>query len=171
VTAVNDPLERLYIPVIAVRPRAEFLHELQRRVHAVLDVPLMESEPEMITDTRAPVDFALHYRDVNAALRWLNDVLGVTTEWVTPESGDGRHAGVRWRTGHISINFKRGIYELGPGAVILATESDDELDALYRRVSAAGAQIARPLGPNWDGAGRNFVVRDPEGNLWELTGP
>jgi uncharacterized glyoxalase superfamily protein PhnB len=166
----TDPFDVLYLPIIAIRPRADFLTALQRRVSAVLDEPISQGETDMVTDvpTRTSVEFALHYRDVNSALRWLNDVIGLTTEWVHPQSGQVQHAGMRWGDGTFSINYKRGIYELGPGSVIL-TVPDGELDARYQQVTNAGADIARPLGANWDGRSRNFVVRDPEGNLWELS--
>lgn len=174
----SDPFDALYIPTIAVRPLPAFMNALQHRVHAVLGVPApsTEGEPDMSIvhapgAPRSAVEFALHYRNVNAALHWLEDILGLSTEWVHPQTGSARHAGLRWGHGTISINYKRGIYELGPGAVVLAVDSNEDLDARYRGVIATGGEIARPLGPNWDQTSRNFVVRDLEGNLWELAGP
>lgn len=43
----------------------------------------------------------------------------------------------------------------------------DEPDALYERVSRAGAEIIKPL-EDTDYGSREFAIRDPEGNRWSF---
>ncbi|GAB3431953.1 VOC family protein [Flindersiella endophytica] len=167
-----DPFDGLYLPIVPMRPREEFVTALRRRAHAELGLAL---EGDAMSTTTAPVrhvDFALHYRDATAAVRWLVDVLGLAEEWRYPESGPVQHASLRWGSGSVSVNYKHGIYEsLGPTYVLLAVPSGDELTAVYDRAVAAGAAVVEPVGDSWDGGSRQFVVRDPEGNLWQLSAP
>lgn len=168
----GDPFYGLYQPVIAIRPRAEFTTGLRERFDAALGLaPPPSDEPTAEAESGRSVTFALHYRNVDAALRWVDRVLDLRAEWVHPESGPVRHAGLRWGDGFFSINTRRGIYELGPGAVVLTVADAAEFDRLHDRATAAHADVARPPAPDHDGRSRTFTVRDPEGTLWELRGP
>jgi uncharacterized glyoxalase superfamily protein PhnB len=44
----------------------------------------------------------------------------------------------------------------------------DDVDALFARCTAAGAEVVRPLRDETDFEQRGFTVRDPEGNLWDF---
>jgi uncharacterized glyoxalase superfamily protein PhnB len=168
-----DPLAALRLPIVPITPRPEFGAALRARVHAGLGLlpPTEGSEHDMTTTTRPPVMPALHYRDATEALRWLRDVLGLEQAWVEPAQGPVRHAELRWESGAVTINFKRGHYQdRGPTTVQLAVDTDEELDARYERATAAGARVFQPLDDNWDGS-RHFMLQDPEGNLWDLSTP
>jgi uncharacterized glyoxalase superfamily protein PhnB len=49
------------------------------------------------------------------------------------------------------------------GAYVVA----DDIDGLYQRVTAAGADIIRKP-EDTDYGSREFALRDPEGNLWSF---
>jgi uncharacterized glyoxalase superfamily protein PhnB len=43
----------------------------------------------------------------------------------------------------------------------------ENIDALYERAQAAGAEIVMPI-KDQDYGSRDFICRDPEGHLWSL---
>jgi uncharacterized glyoxalase superfamily protein PhnB len=113
---------------------------------------------------------ALHYRDATEAVRWLIGSLGLERVWAHPETGPVQHAELRWGSGVVLVSYKRGIYEdRGPTFVSLAVASEAELEARYDRAVAAGAEMVEPITENWDHRGWYFIVRDPEGTMWQLT--
>lgn len=118
------------------------------------------------------VSFALHYRDVGAAVRWLNEVMGLSQVSAHPKTGAVRYASLRWGTDQVSVNAKHGLYaSMGPTFVTLHVDSADELERIYARAMAQGADIAQPLAEDWDGRSKHFIARDPEGHLWEVLSP
>jgi uncharacterized glyoxalase superfamily protein PhnB len=44
---------------------------------------------------------------------------------------------------------------------------DDDIDAHYEHATSAGAEIVRPLQDTSYGS-RDYLARDPEGNLWSF---
>jgi uncharacterized glyoxalase superfamily protein PhnB len=44
---------------------------------------------------------------------------------------------------------------------------DERIDEHYERAVAAGAEVVRPI-HDTDYGSRDYIVRDPEGNLWSF---
>jgi uncharacterized glyoxalase superfamily protein PhnB len=113
---------------------------------------------------------ALRYDDAPAGLRFIVDVLGFREALVVPDdAGDIVHAELRWPEGGAvmlgSTKHREGVHgEMRPGvsSVYVVT---DQVDTVYQRVQAAGAQIVSEL-EDTDYGSHTFGLRDPEGNLW-----
>ncbi len=116
----------------------------------------------------------LSYRDAEAALRYLVDVVGFTESAVM--RGDPErpitHAELAWPDGG-GIMFgsepaggrwsgKTG----GPGTSTAYLSSDD-VSGIAERVTAAGWQVLRPLAET-DYGSLEFAFLDPEGNAWSV---
>ena len=112
---------------------------------------------------------ALRYSDAHAAIAWLQEALGFET--VSVHEADGRvgHAELAFGDGMIMLGstgagdpqFDRGA---GVASIYLATP---DVDAVWERAKAAGAEVAREL-EDMDYGSREFTVRDPEGNAWSV---
>lgn len=115
----------------------------------------------------------LRYRDAEAAIRWLTDVLGFAERVVY------RHDGV---VGHAELSIGSSILMLGEmrddayGALVGPAEGRrtdafylavDDAEATHARVAASGAEIVQPLRDTSYGS-REFACRDLEGNLWSI---
>ena len=164
----TDPLDALRLPVVSVTPRREFADELRRRVERGLGQDDDERGPAMAADlTLLPsVTPVLHYTDAEAALHWLVDTLGLRESWVNrAPDGTVQNAEARWRAGFVSINLARGPYEARPASISLTVPEKAEVDALYERAIAAGANVTVPLGESGYHF-YTFTVVDPEGNTW-----
>ncbi|HEY5412552.1 MAG TPA: VOC family protein [Caulobacteraceae bacterium] len=110
----------------------------------------------------------LHYRDPEAALRWLEAVFGLETEMMVSDP-EGKLAFAR-------VQGPVGIVAEAPGRpspaslggastqTVDVTLSDD-LDAHYRRALQAGARIVIEPRQEFYGA-TNYVAADLEGHLW-----
>jgi len=109
------------------------------------------------------------YVDAPAGIRWLHDVLGLDPTLVIPDDDDGSivHAELAWRGGFVFIGSRTEgePWELGPSSVCLAAESPVAVDAIHARAQAHGAEVVVALSDTEFGS-HQFVVRDPEGNLW-----
>jgi uncharacterized glyoxalase superfamily protein PhnB len=88
---------------------------------------------------------------------------------VPGDGGDVVHAELRWSEGGGvmlgSTKFTEGTHAAikpGVNAVYVVT---DDVDGVYARVRAAGAQIADEL-QDTDYGSHTFTTRDPEGNFW-----
>lgn len=124
----------------------------------------------MATRTSTPIFFPdLMYRDADAAMRWLEDVLGFERrEDHRDDDGNVVHAELDFH-GAILMLSSAGVgrepfRSLPPGGRLIYCATDD-VDALYERVREAGGEIAVEL-TDTDYGSRDFTVRDPEGNLW-----
>jgi uncharacterized glyoxalase superfamily protein PhnB len=120
---------------------------------------------------------AMRYKDAKAAVEWLCTVLGFVTH-AAYEGPDGKIM-------HAELT-------LGGGMIMLGSAKDDEYgrqfrtpaeldgmetrgvylvvadtDAVFARVTAAGAQVVRPL-RNTEYGSREFTVKDPEGYSWSV---
>jgi uncharacterized glyoxalase superfamily protein PhnB len=126
--------------------------------------------------TRSPIIPCLLYRDAAAAMKWLCRTFGFEKR-VAYEGEDGAvmHAELTYGTGMIML----GTANATPfGKLIkqpdeigrLETQSPyvivPDIDAIYQRAKAAGAEIVIDI--KTESYGRGFSCRDPEGHLWSF---
>jgi len=121
----------------------------------------------MTTPTVYP---GLQYRDADAAMKWLEEVLGCERRQ-DHRDDDGNVV-------HAELAFRGAVVMLGtagagqepfsslPAGGSLVYHALDEVDPLYEQVREAGGEIAAELSDT--DYGRDFTVRDPEGNLWSF---
>ncbi len=119
---------------------------------------------------------ALRYRDANAAIEWLCNVLGFEKHAVYP--------GPNGTVGHAELTLGGGMIMLGsgkddeygkgfksPGELGFETRSAyvavKDADAVYARAQAVGAPVLRPI-QNTDYGSREFSIKDPEGHSWSV---
>jgi uncharacterized glyoxalase superfamily protein PhnB len=128
-------------------------------------------------NTRSSIMPALRYRDAQAAIAWLCNVLGFVRHAVYPGSDN--------TIGHAELTLNGGMIMLGshkddeygkgfksPGDLgNIETRSAyvvvKDADAVYARAQAAGAPVIRPI-QNTDYGSREFTVKDPEGHSWSV---
>ncbi|HEY8215902.1 MAG TPA: VOC family protein [Acidimicrobiia bacterium] len=117
---------------------------------------------------------ALHYRDADAAIRFVVDVLGFEELIVVrgePDPSIVHHSELRWPEGGIvqiaTAHREGNIYSRAPGLGSLYVITLDP-ESVLARCEAADAEIIDPLREvDYGVAGdRMFTVRDAEGNLW-----
>lgn len=107
-------------------------------------------------------------RDPDAQLRFLVDAFGFTERAVYRSDGAIDHAELTWGDGGVMFGPHRPDDPCGqpPGGAsvhVVVTAPDD----LYDRAVAAGATVLRAI-EDTDFGSRQFVVRDPEGNVWSF---
>lgn len=122
----------------------------------------------------AAITPGLSYRDAQAAMRWLGEVLGFETT-VLYQEPDGRvaYAQLAWRDGAISLSsHEEGgrLPESGPSSIALTAADAEAVDRVYERAVAAGAEVMVPIEDTFYG-NHGFTLRDPEGNLWSVGTP
>ncbi|WP_328998866.1 VOC family protein [Kribbella sp. NBC_00709] len=117
----------------------------------------------------------LHYRDGQAALKFLTEGLGFTVIASYPGVAEGSiaHAELSWPTGG-GIMLGSSDAKAEPDeftALAQLTQSvylvHADPDSLIGRAIGAGAVVVRGL-EDTDYGSRGFTVRDPEGNLWSI---
>lgn len=113
----------------------------------------------------------LRAHDARALIRFLVDVLGFEETVVYGEGDRVDHAQLSWPLGggvmlgsvrepaDSAIPTQPGTF----GAYVVVNDPD----ALFERVSKAGAEIITPL-QDTDYGSRDFAIRDPEGNRWSF---
>lgn len=117
----------------------------------------------------------LNYEDAPAALDWLTKAFGFERSQVHEgENGTIVHAEMRVADGMIMLGSAgendlgmktpRELGAVNQGVYVIV---DDKIDEHYERALAAGAEIVRPL-HDTDYGSRDYIVRDPEGNLWSF---
>ncbi|TLX56669.1 glyoxalase [Stutzerimonas nosocomialis] len=126
--------------------------------------------------TTATLIPCLRYRDVGAALDWLERAFGFDQQHVVEDEQVGII--------HAQVSFGNGMLMIGPVAdneygrqlrqpdeVGAATQGIyvivNSADALYAQAKAAGAEIVVDL-KDQDYGGRGFSCRDLEGHLWSF---
>jgi uncharacterized glyoxalase superfamily protein PhnB len=128
----------------------------------------------VIASTLTPT---VSYGDPRAAIRWLTDVLGLRAAGVYEgPGGNVVFAQLVWRTGIVFISARapddNPWAKVGPASIALAAEDAGEVDRLYQRAVASGADIVRQVHdartPMFPEGSHQFDVRDPEGNLWTV---
>jgi len=130
-----------------------------------------------MTEHRSTVAPALRYRDAQAAIEWLCNIIGFERHAVFPgENGMIAHAELTLDGGMIMLGserddeFGRGFKspgELGGVETRSAYVTVPDADAVYARAVAAGATIVRPIEDTHYGS-RDFTVKDPEGHSWSV---
>ena len=116
----------------------------------------------------------LRFKDFEAMIRWLKDVVGFT-ERVVYRSDDGavQHAELAYGSSILMLGqsrddeYGRLVGELGGRRTDSLYVAVTDPDALHTRAKAAGAKIEMEL-HNTDYGSREFACRDPEGNLWSF---
>ena len=111
----------------------------------------------------------LLYEDVEAALEFLSRAFGFEeTLRYTGSAGYINHAEMRYRDGAVMMGDPGDDYRnparLGVATVQIYVDVDD-VDALYERSRAAGAEIIEEVTDQEYGS-RRFGARDPEGHSW-----
>ena len=107
------------------------------------------------------------YRDAHAAIDWLEGALGFERGEVHEgEDGAVVHAELWLGGGGVMLGSESGSSsELGDGTYVVV--APDDVDGLFERAKAAGAEIVREVADTSYGS-RDFIVRDPEGKLWAV---
>ena len=117
---------------------------------------------------------ALRYRDAPAMIDWLQRAFGFRKHVVyEDEDGTVAHAQLTYGGGMIMLGsakddaFGQLVGPLDAGARQTQTiyVAVDDPDAHHGIASAAGAEIVMPLTDQHYGS-RDYICRDPEGNLW-----
>ncbi len=117
----------------------------------------------------------LSYKDAAGALDWLTEAFGFERTEVH-EGGNGKIAHAEMRVGDSMVMLGSGEpndlgmktpHELGAVTAGVYVIVDDGIDAHYERAVAAGAEVVRAL-HDTDYGSRDYIVRDPEGNLWSF---
>lgn len=116
----------------------------------------------------------LTYDDASAALDWLEQALGFERSSV--------HEGPDGGIAHAELTFGGGMVMLGtaghndfglktPRELGAVTQGVylvvDEIEAHFERAVAGGAEVVREL-HDTDYGSRDYMVRDPEGNVWSV---
>jgi uncharacterized glyoxalase superfamily protein PhnB len=111
------------------------------------------------------------YRDAEAALRWLSDVVGFRVLMRHPATGPVEHAELAFGSAVVMLGQDRddGFCAIvgHPGtpsgnALYIAV---DDADAMHDRVAASTAKIVEGLTDRPYGS-REFICRDAEGYVW-----
>jgi uncharacterized glyoxalase superfamily protein PhnB len=117
----------------------------------------------------------MNYRDARAALDWLTNAFGFERSSVH-DGPDGTvvHAEMRVGDGMIMLGSAgendlgmktaRELGAVNQGVYVIV---DDDIDAHYEQARTAGAEIVRAL-HDTDYGSRDYLARDPEGNLWSF---
>ena len=116
----------------------------------------------------------MRYADAPAAIRFLVDAFGFEEKLVVPgEDGKIAHAELTFGNGMVMLGSERdeGIPVRSPknqgganqGVYIVVADPD----ALYERAKRAGARTEMKPSDTEYGS-RDFIVRDPEGNIWSF---
>ena len=104
--------------------------------------------------------------DVEAVVDWAATVLGLAESW-RAAGDDGRleHAELLWPGGRISINVRADAYRgMGPSGISLRVDDRAQVEALYERARAAGAEISQRFAESR--VAHSFTALDPDGNQW-----
>jgi uncharacterized glyoxalase superfamily protein PhnB len=113
----------------------------------------------------------LRYNDADTGLSWLKDALGFEENGVVRgDDGSIQHGELRLSDAWVMIGSEpkggddRWGAHAGTGFVYVAV---DDAAAAFERAKAAGAELTSEL-ESRDYGGREFSLRDPEGNRWSL---
>lgn len=125
-----------------------------------------------MTPTSTPVFYpGLQYRDADAGMKWLEQVLGCERrEDHRDESGNVIHAELVFQGAIVMLStagIGREPFRSLPAGGRLVYCALDDVDGLYDRVRDAGGEIALEI-TDTDYGSRDFTLRDPEGNLWSF---
>lgn len=122
--------------------------------------------------TEAPRIYpTFRYRDPSAIITWLCDTVGFTAHIRHPAEGEVAHAELAYGSSMImpgpvqddAYGAVVGLPGQNGGTSIYVAVSD--VEALHAPVAASGVTIEEGL-VDRDCGSREFICRDPEGNLW-----
>jgi uncharacterized glyoxalase superfamily protein PhnB len=116
----------------------------------------------------------MSYEDASAAIDWLERALGFQRSSVHQgQNGEVVHAELRFGDGMImlgsagpndfGLKTPRELGAVNQGVYVIV----DDIAAHYDRARGAGAEILRELADT-DYGSREFMARDPEGNIWSF---
>jgi len=112
-------------------------------------------------------------RDAEAMIAWLKDVLGFSEHVVYRGEGGVQHAELAFGSSILMLGQDRddaygrmvgGLENRLTDSLYLAIA---DADALFAKVKASGVKIEREPYTT-DYGSRDFICRDPEGNLWSF---
>jgi len=107
----------------------------------------------------------VHFRDLAAGAQFLVEAFGFE-EREASKGPDGELVYVELALDGASLGVgsteEGSMFDLGPTGVYVAL---DEVDTMHARAVASGAEILMPP-TDQDYGSRDFVAKDPEGNLW-----
>jgi uncharacterized glyoxalase superfamily protein PhnB len=116
----------------------------------------------------------LRCKDAEGMMRWLKDVVGFTEYAVhRTDGGAVQHAELAYGSSMLMLGqsrddeYGRLVGDLGGRRTDSVYVAVSDPDALYARAQAAGAKIEMEL-HNTNYGSRDFICRDPEGNLWSF---
>jgi len=114
------------------------------------------------------------YRDAAKMIEWLKEACGFTSHVVyADDEGNVQHAQLALGSSMIMVGSVRDdaygkmVGAPGQNAGKSVYVAIDDADALFVRVKAAGAEILEGL-TDRDYGSREFICRDPEGNVWSF---
>jgi len=115
----------------------------------------------------------LTYHDAEAAVDWLERAFGFERSSVHEADGKLAHAELRFGEGMImlgpagkndfGLKTPRELGAVSQGVYLIV----DDIAGQYDRAQASGAEILRELADT-DYGSREFMARDPEGNIWSF---
>jgi len=125
---------------------------------------------------------ALRYADAPAALDFLCSAFGFERHAVFADEADPaiiHHAQVKLgdalimlstagRSGESVERYRWRTPTEAGGITVCICVIVEDIDTVYARAVAGGAEIVTPLHDNDGYPGRSFNVRDPEGNNWDF---
>jgi uncharacterized glyoxalase superfamily protein PhnB len=114
------------------------------------------------------------YRDAAGMIAWLTDIFGFTLHAnYKDDKGTVQHAELAYGPSMIMLGtLAKDAYgamvgnDVVPGAKSIYVAVDDP-DALFARAERAGVTVLEGL-TDRDYGSREFIVRDPEGNVWSF---
>ena len=115
----------------------------------------------------------LTYDDAEAAVDWLERAFGFERSSVHEANGKLAHAELRFGDGMImlgpagkndfGLRTPRELGAVSQGVYLII----DDIEGQYDRALASGAEILRELADT-DYGSREYMARDPEGNIWSF---
>ena len=115
----------------------------------------------------------LTYDDAEAAVDWLERAVGFERSSVHEANGKLAHAELRFGDGMImlgpagkndfGLKTPRELGAVSQGVYLIV----DDIAEQYDRARTSGAEILRELADT-DYGSREFMARDPEGNIWSF---
>jgi uncharacterized glyoxalase superfamily protein PhnB len=129
----------------------------------------------MSTPNEAPRIYpTFRYRDAAGMIAWLTDIFGFTLHAnYKDDKGTVQHAELAYGPSMIMLGtLAEDAYgamvgnDVVPGAKSIYVAVDDP-DALFARAEKAGITVLEGL-TDRDYGSREFIVRDPEGNVWSF---
>jgi uncharacterized glyoxalase superfamily protein PhnB len=108
------------------------------------------------------------YEDADKAIEWL-ERLGFERREIHRDEGGAVAHGELTFGGSILMIGTAGVgrepFASVPAGGTMTYVAVDEIDGLYERARASGAEVALEI-MDTDYGSRDFTLRDPEGNLW-----